>query len=628
MNSHLQILTFCVLAFASLLHAQDDCRISGKVSDAAGNPVTVGIVTVINTTAPERQTVGIGAGGAYQTPLLQCGTYKIEVESGGGRKIYEDIALPHGTTAVFALQAPPRGGPEAHYSKILSLGIGYALIILIYRTNNIAIADRKLLKAQISKIKLRLQNETDNPQLAAVQLAIKALDDVGGSTKLRILDFFFYSRGDDIAGWSTVHEVERQMPMFYPAGSTERLRVRLQSVEQELRQIGSPSTIALAESVKVELLVKPPNESLWRQLLSECLGAVYKSRDNDYSLLAAWQTKSMWLTVVAIAIICTLATAQGRSTFFLAGFAGGFLSRLARSMHRESIPSDYGTSWTTLFLSPLLGALSGWFGLLLLASMVELKLLGQAFTNDYAIVGPLTITLAFLFGFSERLFVGLLGQVEERFLKPAQGVTAVTTGGATNGSVADRLVTTLGDPAPPQAKAGDSVRLGGLNLDASNVHAVFLSGPGMAQRELALDEQASDHVTFTVPMDAAPGVHTILVNSRTTKDLTRSLTVKAVEAIPAANIPTETDTSLDSIDPASPRSHERVTVVGRGLTKANIRDFGVEESNGNRVASGFGLADNGTVTFVAPEAAGPYVLVLITESGSRRELPFKVLEAQ
>jgi hypothetical protein len=87
-----------------------------------------------------------------------------------------------------------------------------------------------------------------------------------------------------------------------------------------------------------------------------------------------------------------------------------------RALRREDLPLDYGASWTTLFLSPLFGALAAWFGIALitLATQPGVNLLGNAFrlVDWNTPTAPATLAVAFLLGFSERLFDAVVGAVE------------------------------------------------------------------------------------------------------------------------------------------------------------------------------------------------------------------------
>lgn len=162
-----------------------------------------------------------------------------------------------------------------------------------------------------------------------------------------------------------------------------------------------------------------------------------------------WQNKASWLLLAAAMIIGALAISVGNAVLFVAGGAGGFLSRLARAMNRDTVPLDYGASWTTLFLSPFFGALVGWFGVALITVAVQpnINLLGDAFrvVDWYTPMAPATLAIAFLLGFSERFFDAVIGAVEGHAAKAGSGATV--TG----------LVTT--SPPPSRPPAGGAVRV-------------------------------------------------------------------------------------------------------------------------------------------------------------------------
>jgi hypothetical protein len=61
------------------------------------------------------------------------------------------------------------------------------------------------------------------------------------------------------------------------------------------------------------------------------------------------------------------------------GAVGGLLSRLSRNLQRADVPTDYGASWATLYLSPVVGALTGWAESLLVVIGGKLDALGSAF---------------------------------------------------------------------------------------------------------------------------------------------------------------------------------------------------------------------------------------------------------
>src|SRR5262249_44491818 len=154
-----------------------------------------------------------------------------------------------------------------------------------------------------------------------------------------------------------------------------------------------------------------------RQLLVEAASYLYDAGDTEFAALTAWQNKAFWLTLVGVLLIGAVAFAEGHASLFLAGAVGGFLSRLTRELKRADVATDSGASWSTLFLSPVAGAISGWFGVALIMLMTDptvgvlggpLKVINWDSPNIAA-----TLAAAFVLGFSERLFDRIVAGLEQ-----------------------------------------------------------------------------------------------------------------------------------------------------------------------------------------------------------------------
>jgi hypothetical protein len=110
----------------------------------------------------------------------------------------------------------------------------------------------------------------------------------------------------------------------------------------------------LAQQIRTALAAKPivPLER-WRALLNEALGYLYDRTDKSFASLSSWQNKTVWLVLCSLLLIVALAAVLQHAVFFLIGAAGGLLSRMGRALYRDDVPTDYGASWTSLFLSPV-----------------------------------------------------------------------------------------------------------------------------------------------------------------------------------------------------------------------------------------------------------------------------------
>jgi hypothetical protein len=128
---------------------------------------------------------------------------------------------------------------------------------------------------------------------------------------------------------------------------------------------------------------------------------------------------------------------------------GGTLSRLQRELLRRDVPSDYGLSWSILFLSPVSGALSAWAGLLLLQTLQKFNVidLRSLLPENVDLTAPTGAILgaAVVFGISERLLDRLVRQAEDEIaVKPQER-------GAQ--SIGEQPPRSMPEPAPAPAAA-------------------------------------------------------------------------------------------------------------------------------------------------------------------------------
>jgi hypothetical protein len=166
-----------------------------------------------------------------------------------------------------------------------------------------------------------------------------------------------------------------------------------------------------------------------KALLSEALGMLYLVKDTRFATLMTWHNKTTWLMGCGLLIIAAIGLTLPNAILFLVGAAGGLLSRLSRTLVRDDAPSEYGVSWVPLFLSPVMGALSAWAGILVLDLLRQWKVLGQAIDIDWS--NPYhttTLAMAFALGFAERLFDTFMSQLQDTLGKrPADVPTGRVT---------------------------------------------------------------------------------------------------------------------------------------------------------------------------------------------------------
>jgi hypothetical protein len=323
------------------------------------------------------------------------------------------------------------------------LCVGYWVTMIVVRWHRIALPTRELLRAQINSLDKELdlllpalQQDALSPIRELLQKALSLIDRTTRADRL------FWSRGQEITGWGYVHEVEIKMARFR---DSESVVAHLEDAERDLRATNDASDLGLANSIHQALITAGTSIARLRELLASALGVNYDRADNGFADLVSWQNKTSWLVFCGLSLIVALSTAfPNQSVIFVVGAAGGLISRLSRSLERKDVPTDYGASWTTLFLSPVAGALGAWAGILLATLASELKVLGTAFVANWDHpTTSLSLAIALLFGFSERLLDSVLDKLEQ-----AGGVPKAAS---TN-------------PQPPQVPASNPVPVANQNV--------------------------------------------------------------------------------------------------------------------------------------------------------------------
>ena len=271
---------------------------------------------------------------------------------------------------------------------------------------------------------------------------------------------------------------------------------------------------SLVAQINLALAAKPEVPlKRWRALHSEALGYLYNRSDTKFAQLISWQNKTVWLVGCSLLLIVALAATLQHGILFLVGATGGLMSRLMRSLSREDVPTDYGASWSTLFLSPVVGALAGWSGILLVIVGVEFNILGTALKFDWCnTFNPVMLGLAFLLGFSERLFDGILDQLDKRVntptaappsSPPAAAITIVTAAVLPEGKVDQvysQALAASGGTAPYKWTLASGTLPAGLNLGPGGQISGKPTAKGTAKFTLQVSDAAAKTQTleFTI----------------------------------------------------------------------------------------------------------------------------------
>jgi Carboxypeptidase regulatory-like domain len=523
---------FLILAWAAILTAQETAQalgspvmgtITGHVFSNDGTRLGGATVTITgsNESTFVTATDPLTDPGKFTSPAIAAGKYKIKAEKDGFRSPQpKEVDLGTDVLTVDLVLEDLRGscGPREAWKDLWPTVIAVFLFlssIWLVRWNNIARPNREMLGAEIENARARFENETGKPVPADLEQLLKSAQaSITFDFWRTTIDFLFWSRGQEITGWSRIREFQRDAIKELPWGSLETVRARLQSAQLDLLDIDKTHAKTIAANIKDALGAAQPvvaasavdprldadqqaklqaernieqakrksewdlqQERILRAQLVEALAYLNDEDVNTFAQLVGWQTKAVWLAGVGCALVVALSFAVGNPVLFIAGGAGGYLSRLARTLKRADVPTDYGASWTTLFLSPIVGGLSGWFGILLIVVLADTRfnVLGAAFqaVKWCAPLAPFTLGIAFAMGFSERLFDGIISSLEEKVdkdreaaTKPAQTGTSSTSkqqppAAATNLALAPvtepesapaKIVPPVADPAAPAAE--------------------------------------------------------------------------------------------------------------------------------------------------------------------------------
>jgi hypothetical protein len=338
------------------------------------------------------------------------------------------LAKPAGIGGQSASTGHPVPIPAPQFD---TLGLAFAMcftywvLMTVSRWHRIARPTREMLRAQLWCMLYELDLLGRGDRVETVRKILQSgltliegdKDNPSKWTAPSVADFLFWSRGKEITGWGYVHEAAVQM---VPLLEDDAVWVKLKTAEQELRTAADAESVALADEIKTELAAPPAaRKSRRQQLLSQALTRNYEHEDTSFANLVTWQNKTAWLVTIGLLFIVALAGLLSKySIFFLIGGLGGLVSRLSRSLDRKDVPTDYGASWTTLFLSPVAGALGAWAGLLLTELATKSNVLGSVFSNRWDDpYSQISLGIALLFGFSERLLDGILDKLAEQTSK-------------------------------------------------------------------------------------------------------------------------------------------------------------------------------------------------------------------
>lgn len=239
-----------------------------------------------------------------------------------------------------------------------------------------------------------------------------------------VLAAFSWSGWEEFAAWRTIHHVERALLLYDEPSS---VRAKLARVLAEAGELPPGARREWEQRIR-EALEREEGGGAGSQdqakakatLLHEALGALYDARDAGFAQRVLRQNVATALLVAGLALLLVLHLLDF-GVILLAGAAGGFTARVARLLRSARVPADYGLAWSSVLLAPVVGALSGWGGVLLLALLQQLGVLSLEELTlrvppPSRCFDPDTTAVAFLFGFSEPLLNRIANRAASTFV--------------------------------------------------------------------------------------------------------------------------------------------------------------------------------------------------------------------
>lgn len=332
---------------------------------------------------------------------------------------------------------------------VVSLALLYAGFVIVIRWQMIAWPIHNQIQARLASLRARLPTVTDPSVHATLDGLLERA--VALTSTIQLADVLFWSRGRETAGWQLIDDAEQLLVSTWPE---ERVLARAPALADELDALGTKPASLTASALRqraTEGADRPADVRALRELIVQGMiqqRAVLRQQDLaiDYH-----NNKLMWYIIVSLMALVLVANflpdilgRLGESgqdpepyrhrilVLIIAGAVGGVLSRLTRAVKSDYTTHELGLRWMALFLSPLLGALAGWAGVVLLDLLQGRELLtlgaGTAFGRSEE------VGIAILFGLSERMFTDLAGRAEAKVVNGAKGGAGDQRGASQGGS--------------------------------------------------------------------------------------------------------------------------------------------------------------------------------------------------
>ena len=228
-----------------------------------------------------------------------------------------------------------------------------------------------------------------------------------------------WSSVDLIVDWQIIHEVERLLVPCLAKGAVEREIVALKdSTGRDVlfNELGltisagtaTPPVAGVNDQTSLQNIEYADAAQVAE--LQQLMKAAHERLEVRLGDLLLSQGKALWAVGVLLVAVCAAAWWKNPELLLLGAF-GGILGRSLRNTEAVQVRASLSVDWSAFFISPLIGALTGWAGVLLVGGLQDLEILGKTYPVNWDAPGIIAQALAVVFGASERWFSGLLGKV-------------------------------------------------------------------------------------------------------------------------------------------------------------------------------------------------------------------------
>lgn len=238
------------------------------------------------------------------------------------------------------------------------------------------------------------------------------------------------------AAWRLLHEAEREIAESEKHASP----CRAMTVLSRLKEIEIDDKDIENVTLQLNTYVSNPDKEKARSILPWVQeGEAFLCRAEQVRIQAIQEArnKAFWLVVSAVACVFWLGLMiKASAPVLLAGAIGGLLARLSIAVQDKGTVFDYSVSWMVLFLTPLVGAIAGWFGVAIVELSIEIAASEYQGNVDLTNPNGFAFLVAFLFGWSARLFDAAANKLEGELTRTLQH-----GGFAKRGTGADQMST-------------------------------------------------------------------------------------------------------------------------------------------------------------------------------------------